>query len=167
MQLSNELWYNVFYFFNQQSQSKFSSLWNLHNLSTEEIKLIYRSYDLWFDTARKGHTKLMKLLIKTGGTDINIQDNCGCTALHLASIYGCKEYVELLIKAGANVNIKNNYVKTALHSASIHGRKEIVEFLIKTGGVDVNIQDNDGKTALHYANLYDYKDIVTLLEKND
>jgi len=166
MNLPNEIWYNVFSFLTQQSQSKFSSLLNLYNLSAEEIELMYNSNNLWVDTSCNGYVNLMKFLIKAG-VNINIQNNHGWTALHLASRFGKKEIVELLIKvAGVNVNIQDNDGKTALHEASRYGYKDCVELLIKVGGVNVNIQNNDGSTALHYACYHGYKEIVELLIKS-
>jgi len=165
MNLPNELWYNIFYFLTQRSQTKFSSLWNLNNLSTEEIQLMWSSNDLWFDTAKNGYIKLMKLLIKAGGININKQDNYGDTVLHKACRYGHKDCLELLIKAGAKLNIQSNFGYAALHCASIHNRKDCVELLIKAGCVDVNIQTNDGCTALVFAIRYDHKEIIELLIK--
>jgi len=165
MNLPNELWYNVFYFLTQKSMSKFSCLWNLHNLSTEEIELIHRSIDLLIESAEKGYTKLIKLLIKAGSVNVNIQLYVGYTALHLASIHGRKEIVELLINAGADLNIQDNDGNTALYWASIRGHTECIELLIKAGSVNINIQNYYGKTALHEASRYGYKEIVELLIK--
>jgi len=97
MNLANELWYNVFSFLTNKSMSKFSCLWNLYNLGTKEIELMYASDNLWVDTAEKGYIKLIRVLIKVG-VDLNIQNNTGVTALHLASIRGYKEIVKLLEK---------------------------------------------------------------------
>ena len=164
MQLSNELWYNIFSFLTQKSQSKFSCLLNLHNLSTKEILLIWTSNDLWFDIARNGYTKLMKLLIKSS-VDLNIQYNYGRTILHLSTMFGYKEIVELLIKAGnIDLNIQDDFGFTALHIASLHGDKEIVELLIKASA-DLGIQNKYDRTALNLASLNDHKEIVKLLEK--
>jgi len=163
MQLSNELWYTVFSFLTQKSQSKFSCLLNLYNLSAKEILLIWISNDLWVDTARNGYIKLMKLLIKAG-TDLNIQYNYGRTILYLSTMFGDKEIVELLIKAGnIDLNIRDDFGYTALHNASLHGDKEIVELLIKAGA-DLNIKNKYNRTALNLASLNGHKEIVKLLK---
>ena len=166
MNIPNDIWYNVFYFLTQRSQSKFSCLLNLYNLSTEEIELMFSSYNLWFDTAKKGYTKLMNFLIKASGVDVNVQDSYGRTALHCASMYGHKECVELLIKADADINIQGRSGNTALHFASNYNSyKESVELLINASGVNVNIQNNYGDTALHNASRYCNKDCIELLIK--
>ena len=164
MDIPNELWYTVFSFLTQKSMSKFSCLLNLHNLSTKEIKLTHRSNDLWFNAARKGYTKLIKLLIKYGDVDVNKQDNRGYTALHLASLYGYKDCVELLIKSGGNLNKQCNNDWTALHWASRYGYKDCVELLIKSGA-DLNKQDIYGYTSLHEASRNGHKECVKLLIK--
>ena len=165
MDLPNEIWYNVFSFLTQQSKSKFSSLWNLHNLSTKEIKLIHKSDDLLIEAASYDYVKLIKLLIKTGGVDVNVQDIFDKRRLlHFVSNYGHKDIVELLIKAGAEVNVQCKFGNTPLHYASMDGHTECIELLIKAGA-DVNIQDSDGWTVLHFASYGGYKDIVDLLIK--
>jgi len=163
MDLPNEIWYNVFSFLTQQSKSKFSSLWNLYNLSTKEIELMFTSDDLWFKAIEKGYIKLIKLLIKYGDIDVNIQDVFDeRRPLHFASYDGHTEIVKLLIKAGADLNVQNKFGETPLHFANMDGHKDCIELLINAGA-DVNIQDNDGWTALHFASYSGYKDIVELL----
>ena len=164
MNTPTEIWYNVFSFLTYKSQGKFSSLWNLHNFSTKEIELIHCSNNLWFNTAKNGYINLMKLLIKAGGVNINIQENDGWTALHWAIIRDRKDCVELLIKSGINVNIQTEYGWTALHYACNYGHKDCVELLIKAGGIDVNVQDEDGDTALYLASYHGHTEIVTLLK---
>jgi len=164
MDLPNELWYNVFSFLTQRSMSKFSCLWNLHNLSTKEIEFIHCSNDLWFDTAKKGYIKLKKFLIQNGA-NLNIQNNYSSTSLQIASIYGHKEYAELLIKAGADLNSQDNIGWTALHNASRNDYKEIVELLIKAGA-DLNIQNKYGWTAMHLASKFGHEEIIKLLIAN-
>lgn len=149
MNLPNELWYDVFSFLTQESQRKFSCLWNLYDLSAKEIELIHSSNDLLCDCARKGYSKLMKLVSKQCN-DPNIQDDAGNTALHWACSFGKKEIVEILIKAGADPNIQDNFGWTVLHCSKLLGHEEITEFLIKYS-TDLSIKDNNGNT---------YKDFI-------
>ncbi len=61
------------------------------------------------------------------GIDLNEKDNDGKNALHLASFFGQKEVVELLINRGIDLNCKDKYGQNALHLASENAHKEIVE----------------------------------------
>jgi len=62
--------------------------------------------------------------------DVNGRDNWGETSLHLATLEGHKEIVELLIANGADVNAKNEYGKTPPNWAD----GKIGDLLCKHGG---------------------------------
>jgi len=81
-------------------------------------------------------------------------------ALKLASEYGRKKVVELLIKADANIHAENN---EALRLSAINGHKKVVELLVKAGA---NVHaDND--YALRWASEYGQEKVVELLIKAD
>ena len=144
MDLPNELWYNIFSFLTQESQWKFSSLWNLHNLSTKEIELLLMSDNLWFEATKKGYIKLIKLLIKAG-TNVSIQDDAGNTSLHWACSFGNKEIVEILINNNIDMNIHNKIGWLAIHCSALCGKHEITNFLIEAGSgmsIKYNIDKN-------------------------
>lgn len=110
MNVPTEIWYKVFSFLTNRSQCKFSSLLNLYNLSAEELELMQpSSNDLLIESTKKGYTNLIKLLIKSGGVNVNTKDTliCGDTALHFASLYGRPKIIKLLLENGADPNIKN------------------------------------------------------------
>ena len=77
------------------------------------------------DAAWKGErgVGMMRVLVDAGA-DPNMQDKDGCTALMIASKWGCEHYMHdmemmrLLVDAGADVNKKNNSGKTAIDLAS-------------------------------------------------
>ena len=58
----------------------------------------------------------VKMLIEKGA-DVNVVDEHGITALHLASLLGYSEIVKMLIEAGANVNVVDVDGRTALQRA--------------------------------------------------
>ena len=76
----------------------------------------------------------------------------GFTALGLASFFGHRDAVRLLLARGARVNdaSRNAMRVTPLHSALAGGDAEITEMLL-TAGADVNVVQADGFTPLHEA----------------
>ena len=95
-----------------------------------------------------GDIREVQLHISTG-TDINVRDEGGSTALHWAAGTGYRDIVELLVANGADVNAKDNSGTTPLQAAA-SGKRDIVEFLIAKGS-DVNAKGHLGWTALHFS----------------
>ena len=77
--------------------------------------------DLLCKVSKKGNVKGLTILLEELNMDINTKDNIGRTALHVASQYGHKEIVKMLIEkgTGADINLQSNSGRTALHYASI------------------------------------------------
>ena len=166
MNTPTELWYNVFSFLTQRSQGKFSSLWNLHNLSTKEIELLWTSNHpcFIFDACKHGYINIVKLLIINNiGVDISVSYGFD-KLIHCASRYGHKEILEFLIANGADLNSYAMWKDTPLMLACVAGHKECVELLIKSGA-DLNIQSNSCGSALSAAYITGKKEIVELLIK--
>ncbi len=160
MELPTELWINIWHFFTQKSQAKFSCLWNIHNLSKEEIQLLWVSSNLWFDSIDKEYTKLIRLLIQNG-VSVDIRGYRDCTGLGCASIRGHKDIVKILIDAGANINYQNNKGDTALHYACYKNRKGCIEVLLNAGA-DI-YKNNAGYTPINIAELEHHKKIDSML----
>ena len=99
------------------------------------------------------------------GTEVNLQNEDGYTALMWAAIYGNLDIVRLLLDRGANLYLQNNNGKTALILASIHDHIDIVRLLLDRGA-NPNIQNNNGNTALILASFYGNTDIVNLLNRH-
>jgi ankyrin repeat protein len=57
------------------------------------------------------------------GMDIDVMDCHGCTALHVATLYGRLESVKLLIDAGADLSKMSNDEETALQIAELHNHR--------------------------------------------
>jgi hypothetical protein len=86
------------------------------------------------------------------GSDVNLTNSKGRTALHYAAYCGHSAVVELLLaQEGINVNLKDSLGYTALHWAAIEGHQGVVELLLQNGA-DINEKNNSGNTALDLAN---------------
>src|SRR3990170_7108252 len=96
------------------------------------------------------------------GSNPNIRDDRGLTALKYAVEKGNIEIVELLNK---NVNMQDSSGVTNLISAVMQGNTEKVIELLKQPGIDVNLEDNRGRTALMHAVLGGPPEIVKELLK--
>jgi ankyrin repeat protein len=99
---------------------------------------------------------------------VNAKNENGCTILMIASYYGQKEVVKLLLENGVDVNARQyaeDYAngRTALMLAARNGHKEVVELLIEKGA-DVNAGDEYGKTALELAYEKGHKEIAELIK---
>lgn len=75
----------------------------------------------------------------------------GNTYLHVASMNGHTELVQLLLDAGADVTAVNSYGLTALHMASSAKHFGVVELLLDHPSINVNAVDKFKRTALHLA----------------
>ncbi|KAM4728942.1 KN motif and ankyrin repeat domain-containing protein 4-like [Anableps anableps] len=110
---------------------------------------------------------IVSLLLDTGVSDVNIQNNAGYTAMMLASLTAPDgpagmEVVRKLMELG-NVNIRSSQTgQTALHLAVRHGRVVMVRLLLSCGA-DANIQDNQGTTSLMFASERGHTHIARLL----
>jgi ankyrin repeat protein len=102
------------------------------------------------DVAKQGSVWEVKKLLELG-VDVNMQGSGGRTALHVASMLGFAEIVEILIAHKANVNCVDVDNATPLHMAVLWFGKENVLKALLNAGADPNIRDKNGTTPLFYA----------------
>ncbi|XP_067408655.1 ankyrin-3 isoform X5 [Emydura macquarii macquarii] len=114
--------------------------------------------------ARAGNLEKALDYLKTG-VDINICNQNGLNALHLASKEGHVEVVSELIKRGANVDAATKKGNTALHIASLAGQTEVVTVLV-TNKANVNAQSQNGFTPLYMAAQENHLEVVKFLLDN-
>nr|XP_054605338.1 ankyrin-3 isoform X26 [Nothobranchius furzeri] len=114
--------------------------------------------------ARAGNLEKALEYLKNG-VDINICNQNGLNALHLASKEGHVEVVAELIKHGANVDAATKKGNTALHIASLAGQTDVVKELV-TNGANVNAQSQNGFTPLYMAAQENHLDVVQFLLDN-
>ncbi|XP_014412810.1 ankyrin-3 isoform X3 [Camelus ferus] len=114
--------------------------------------------------ARAGHLEKALDYIKNG-VDINICNQNGLNALHLASKEGHVEVVSELLQREANVDAATKKGNTALHIASLAGQAEVVKVLV-TNGANVNAQSQNGFTPLYMAAQENHLEVVKFLLDN-
>ncbi|XP_062234953.1 ankyrin-3-like isoform X6 [Platichthys flesus] len=112
-------------------------------------------------SARAGNLEKALDYLKNG-VDINICNQNGLNALHLASKEGHVEVVAELIKKGANVDASTKKGNTALHIASLAGQTDVVKELV-THGANVNAQSQNGFTPLYMAAQENHMVVVQYL----
>ena len=124
--------------------------------------------------SKKGHTEVVKAILKSNSVNVDARDNnglvgLGLTSLHNAVFHGNVEMVTELLAYGANGNLIFDYgifnttdSKTALHIAACNGYSDIVKELLKYN-IDVDVRDRTGRTALHLASGRGYTSIVAQL----
>uniref|UniRef100_A0A671M0G5 Ankyrin-3-like n=1 Tax=Sinocyclocheilus anshuiensis TaxID=1608454 RepID=A0A671M0G5_9TELE len=115
--------------------------------------------------ARAGNLEKVLDYLKTG-VEINICNQNGLNALHLASKEGHVDVVAELLKLGANVDSATKKGNTALHIASLAGQTEVVRELV-TNGANVNAQSQNGFTPLYMAAQENHQDVVCFLLENN
>ena len=117
--------------------------------------------------------------------DINWQNFCGDTALHLVidardgaimqskknwPFNICKDrhtsIVKLLLKMGADPNIKNHFGDTPLHTAARHEMKYIVQLLLHCNA-DIHVRNHRNETAMDLIKNNTYPHIRELILVND
>ncbi|XP_073683779.1 ankyrin-1 isoform X8 [Garra rufa] len=114
--------------------------------------------------ARAGNIEKALDYIKSG-VDINICNQNGLNALHLASKEGHVEVVAELIKIGAAVDAATKKGNTALHIASLAGQADVVKELVNNGA-NINAQSQNGFTPLYMAAQENHLDVVKFLLDN-
>ena len=117
---------------------------------------------LWH-AASNNNVKEVTSLLSTGWLNINFEGGfLNTTQLHIATMYGHKNIVELLLERGARHDMPDKYGWYPLHRAVKGGQKYVVQILLDAGA-PVNLKNNDGACTLYLAASYGCKDLVRLL----
>ncbi|KAL7857588.1 hypothetical protein SRHO_G00164870 [Serrasalmus rhombeus] len=137
------------------------------HVQTHQVQSYQRATDTnasYLRAARAGNLEKALDYLKSG-VDINICNQNGLNALHLASKEGHVEVVAQLIKLGATVDAATKKGNTALHIASLAGQAEVVKELVNNGA-NVNAQSQNGFTPLYMAAQENHLDVVRFLLDN-
>ena len=119
--------------------------------------------------AHVGAVSLTSMLIEEDDRDINLKDECGKTAMHLAVQKGSCELIQVFLNAHADLEIADDGGKTALLLAAGCTSKrgsEIVKCLLDAGA-NPNVKDKSYRTSLHLAARFGTPETVEILLDHD
>ncbi|XP_065831398.1 uncharacterized protein [Oscarella lobularis] len=113
----------------------------------------------------KGHLSTVRILCSYG-CDVNVKDQIGRTAFHIASFNGHSDVVKYIVNnCSVNVNEKTNNGSTALRLACQKDNLSTVQFLF-SNQCDATAKSQLGWTALHDASCNGHSSIVEYLVNN-
>lgn len=115
------------------------------------------------EAARDSDIAKIEQLIKKG-TNLNVRDELGLSALHFTCHNGDVQVAGLLINAGINVNLQDMDGNTPLHLCAINCYASLAAELLKNGA-DPKIVNNNGQNPLQIAQEIDCRDVITIFEK--
>lgn len=112
--------------------------------------------------AFRGHTNVLHLLIERNAACVNLFDDMGRNALHLAARGGRVEAFEFLLSTGIDFNSVDVKGNTVLHYAASGGCLPIVKSLLDRG-LKAGAASSGAWTPLHWAYRAAGRDVVGLL----
>ncbi|GIY47556.1 ankyrin-1 [Caerostris extrusa] len=99
---------------------------------------------------QKGHPEVVNLLLQNSAR-VDVFDEGGKAALHLAAEFGHGEVVDILLKHKAFANARSKKGMTPLHLAARNGYTEIVQKLVSQYGATLDALTLTKRTPLHLA----------------
>jgi ankyrin repeat protein len=137
------------------------------NADAVAIIRTFRSQLDIFEMAALGDLDQLNIRIKEDNSVLSAFSGDGFTLLGLASYFGHRAVVELLLEAGADPNVPsaNAFQVTPLHSATAISNLEVAELLVRAGA-DVNAKQRSGVTPLHSAAHNGQLELAELLIRN-
>jgi ankyrin repeat protein len=115
------------------------------------------------------NANVVAFLLENGAeiNDKKYRDSIDQTPLIIAAQTGCKDIVELLLRAGADIEHRNDQGENAFISATQEGHIDVVRILIDRVA-NINQPTADGETALALAVKYRHKkELIDLLLEHD
>ena len=118
------------------------------------------------EAMRSNNPQGAKAALSETGINVNEKDSEGYSALYIATAYGFKDIVKLLLDKGAEVNEKGVLDRTPLYLAAYDGYLEIVQMLVDKGA-KLDAKTVEGDTALMAAERNGYKRVARVLREAD
>jgi len=121
----------------------------------------------WLAFAKEGNAEVLRVIHELKKDLLDVTDELGRAALHIAIVENHPECARLLIHWGAGIERATKGPQhTPLHLAAAHGRDEVARRLI-AARASVAAKDADGCTPLHLAAATGQHRVVTLLLKHE
>ncbi|EDV25511.1 uncharacterized protein TRIADDRAFT_23713 [Trichoplax adhaerens] len=98
------------------------------------------------------------------GRDLEVTDEHGATALHIACANGYYDVAEYLLKNGAKVDKKDKDGWEPIHAAACWGQDGVLELLVKYGA-NVDAETNNYERPFDLSEDPDTKRLLTLLKR--
>ncbi|KAF8774112.1 Ankyrin-1 like protein [Argiope bruennichi] len=111
---------------------------------------------------QKGHPEVVNLLLQNAAR-VDVFDEGGKAALHLAAEFGHGEVVDILLKHKAFANARSKKGMTPLHLAARNGYTEIVQKLVTQYGATLDALTLTKRTPLHLAAENGKLDVCSVL----
>lgn len=112
----------------------------------------------------------IELILEMGLNSHKIQDEDGCTLLHLVAGEGDEKLTKLLLEKDAEIDVQDRQGLTPLHYAAMKNCLNTASLLLLTPeggkGANPNIQDKNGDTPLHLSAKNNYIHMTELLLAN-
>jgi uncharacterized protein len=141
---------------------KFLALFSLATVLSVNLFCINEVETKFLEAVKSGSVEAVKVFIDSG-IDVNVKNGSGRTSVHLASMLGLDDVIELLVAHGADVNALDNNSATPLHLAlKWFGMDKVVKKLL-VSGAKPNIKDRGGVTPLFQAIMSNNEKIVNML----
>ncbi|XP_014681470.1 PREDICTED: serine/threonine-protein phosphatase 6 regulatory ankyrin repeat subunit B-like isoform X2 [Priapulus caudatus] len=96
------------------------------------------------------NSRCAMLLLDTDPSLIDVQDEEGHSALHLAAICGSLKVLRCLLEYGADVQLSDGEGHTIMHWCAVCGQVKMIDLLIDCGA-EASSADIHGAYPLHYA----------------
>lgn len=113
-------------------------------------------------------SEIVRLLLEKESGLAKIEDDRGCTPLHIAALEGCSSMVSTLLDKDKSIAcITDGYVDmTALHIAASRGFKHVVNEIITICPECCEITDYNGWNVLHFAVMSENDELLKIILEN-
>ncbi len=95
----------------------------------------------------KGLSEIVAMLLANGTKVDFVENSEGRTLLHIATLKGYKDLVDILLAKGSDSNAEDNHDRTPLFYASRYGHKMVADLLIENGAERTDeMEENFGRS---------------------